>query len=77
MRQKFEGHKCPATRKIRNLSTRTMVCETRKRKLNANNIAKFDEMKEILSEFDNFYSDLQISTLSPILERLGVFCKSK
>ena len=46
-----------------------MLCATRKR--DANTIAKFDKIKEILSECDNLEQDLQIPSLCPTLERLG------
>ena len=61
-------------RSIYNFKTdnnRRMLCATRKRKRNANTIAKFDKIKEILSEFDNLEPDLQIPSLCPTLERLG------
>ena len=37
----------------------------------AKTMAKFNKIKETLSEFDNHEADLQISALSPTFERLG------
>ena len=48
-----------------------MLCATRKKKRNAKTIEKFNRIKEILSEFDTFTPDEQITSLCATLERLG------
>ena len=48
-----------------------MLCATRKKKRNAKTIEKFNRIKEILSEFDTFTTDEQITSLCATLERLG------
>ena len=48
-----------------------MLCATRKKKRNAKTIEKFNRIKEILSEFDTFTADEQITSLCATLERLG------
>ena len=54
-----------------NQGNKRMLCATRKRKRAADNIQKYDKINEILSEFDCFSPDQQISSLSATLERLG------
>ena len=52
-------------------NSKRMLCATIQRKRPKKTIEKFDKINEILSEFDNLQPDLQISSLSSTLERLG------